>query len=158
LTPVKVLGGRSGEDCSQVITEQHMSMKVVRLELARDASHPQGDAGHGYEFRAPLTAEGHIDHQAWLAERGLCKVRRFGHNMPDEHGLLLRTGRGQWVFSYEPGDDDDERIFRFGAHRFSPGEYMSLTEHDGVQRTFKVTAVNDWHPAGGGASTKATPS
>lgn len=123
-----------------------MSVKLIRLEQARDPGHPQGDSSHGYEFRAPLTADGRMDAKAWLEEKSVCTVRRFSSAGPDEHGLLLRTGRGQWVFSYEPGDDDDERIFRFSSHCFAPGEYVSITEHDGVQRTFKVVSVKDWHP------------
>ena len=37
--------------------------------------------------------------------------------------------------------DDDESGYRFGAHAFAPGEYVSITEHDGVQRTFKVVSA-----------------
>lgn len=124
-----------------------MTIKTVRLELAREPGHPEGDPGHGYEFRAPLTTDGHLDDGAWPEKKALCTVRHFDHDKPEEHGLLLRTGRGRWVFSYERGTDDDEPIFRFGSHRFAPGEYVSITEHDGVQRTFKVASVADWRPA-----------
>ena len=39
------------------------------------------------------------------------------------------------------GDEGEEPIFRFNRHSFVEGEYVSITEHDGVQRTFRVTEV-----------------
>jgi hypothetical protein len=38
-------------------------------------------------------------------------------------------------------EEDEEPIFRFDRHRFVTGEYVSITEHDEVQRTFRVTEV-----------------
>ena len=43
-----------------------------------------------------------------------------------------------------PGDirtEDDEPIFKFDRHSFVPGEYVSITEHDGVTRPFRVISV-----------------
>ena len=37
----------------------------IRLELARTKDTPEGDPAHGYEFIAPLGADGHIDAEAW---------------------------------------------------------------------------------------------
>ena len=37
--------------------------------------------------------------------------------------------------------DGDESGYRFGNHRFGPGEYLSIKEHDDVLRPFKVTMV-----------------
>ena len=54
---------------------------------------------------------------------------------------LIHRRDGKWAFSYQPGDDDDEPIFRFDTHRFVAGEYVSITEHDGIQRPFKVVKV-----------------
>ncbi len=42
-----------------------MTLKRIRLELARSHNHPQGSARHGYEFTAPLTPDGHIDEAAF---------------------------------------------------------------------------------------------
>ena len=33
----------------------------IRMELARMEGFPEGSHAHGYEFVAPLTANGHID-------------------------------------------------------------------------------------------------
>ncbi len=126
-----------------------MSLKTVRLELARTIveDHPDGNPNHGYEFHAPLTADGSLDAESWPDQKELCSVRRFEDDLEDEHGLLLNLGDDRWVFSYEPGDDDDEPIFRLSLHRFQTGEYVSITEHDGAQRTFQVKAVSDYRPA-----------
>jgi hypothetical protein len=40
-------------------------------------------------------------------------------------------------------EEGEEPIFRFDRHRFVEGEYASITEHDGVQRTFRVVSVRD---------------
>ena len=37
--------------------------------------------------------------------------------------------------------DDDEAGYRFANHRFVPGEYVSIKEHDDVLRTFRVIMV-----------------
>lgn len=123
-----------------------MTLKSIRLELARTADRPDGDPSHAYEFRAPLDAEGRLDHSAWPAIAQLCVVRRFEHGVQAEQGLLVRTKGGQWAFSYAPGSEDDEPIFRFSSHVFKPGEYVSITEHDATQRTFRVARVTDWKP------------
>jgi hypothetical protein len=33
--------------------------------------------------------------------------------------------------------------FQFDKHRFPPGEYVSLKEHDGHMRTFRIVSVID---------------
>ena len=123
-----------------------MTLKLIRLELARTKDHPEGDPGHAYEFRAPLDASGHLDQAAWPTVKELCVVRHFEKGNEQEKGLLVRTAGGKWVFSYAPGEDDDEAIFRFSSHAFKPGEYVSITEHDGQQRAFRVVSVSEWHP------------
>lgn len=118
----------------------------IRLELGRTGDFPNGDHSHGYEFLAPLTDEGHIDQQLWLQRKEDCRVRRFEAGLPDEHGRLRRVGQG-WRFDFDPGrSDDDEPLYKLDRHTISPGLYVSITEHDGVQRPFKIVSVS---PAGG---------
>ncbi|MFO1082167.1 MAG: hypothetical protein U1E23_16240 [Reyranellaceae bacterium] len=118
-----------------------MSLKRIRLELARTPEFPEGSASHGYEFVAPLDARGHLDSGEWSKSKAACTVQRFWGRDEDEHGVLIHRKDGAWAFSYEPGDDDDEPIFRFDKHLFNVGEYVTVTEHDGVARPFRVTAV-----------------
>ena len=117
-----------------------MALKQIRLELARTKDFPNGSASHGYEFVAPLDGEGHLDMAEWKEYAQACTVHRFWAGEDDETGQLVHTRKG-WAFSYEPGEDDDEPIFKFDRHEFREGEYVSVTEHDGVTRPFKIAWV-----------------
>jgi hypothetical protein len=120
-----------------------MSLSKIRLELARDHDFPDGSRDRGYEFTAPLADDGRISQTSWKDLRGRCRVRRFWSGEPDEVGHLIRKPGGSWAFHYDLlGDpEDDEAGYRFGDHRFIPGEYVSIKEHDDVLRTFKVIMV-----------------
>jgi len=121
-----------------------VTLKLIRLELARTKEFPDGSQKHGYEFTAPLGPDGHLDETGWKEYKQVCTVLRFwGDGEEDEHGQLVRTRGGRWAFSYEPGDEDDEPIFRFGDHAFNEGEYVTITEHDGIARPFRVVWVKD---------------
>lgn len=65
-------------------------LRTVRLELARTKDFPEGSAERGYEFVAPLTADGAIDAAAFPANRAACTVRRFWPGEDDELGRLER--------------------------------------------------------------------
>ena len=120
-----------------------MAMRTIRLELARDHDFPEGSGQRGYEFTAPLGADGHIDVEAWRANRRRCEVRRFWAGEDDEQGHLVHTRSGAWAFRYDiEGDPDDEEAgYKFDSHAFREGEYVSIREHDGQLRTFKVASV-----------------
>jgi len=119
-----------------------VALHKIRLELARCREFPQGNPRHGYEFTAALDKEGQFDAVEWKANRHRCTVRRFSAG-PDETGKLIHTRGNRWAFSYVPDEEeDDEPIFRFEHHVFKPGEYISIKEHDGELRTFRVAAVD----------------
>ncbi len=124
-----------------------MSIKTIRIELARGPGHPEGDPGHAYEFRAPLDTFRYLDKTAWPRVKPFCTVHRFEDGFEVERGLLILTGKGHWAFSYAPGSEDDEGLFKLGTHRIVPDEYITVTEHDGEARTFRITSVSDWHAA-----------
>jgi hypothetical protein len=118
-----------------------MALKMIRLELARTKDHPEGSTRHGYEFVAPLDANGHLSSAEWKKLKAQCTVRRFTAGEDDEHGMLVDVGRG-WHFDYKAGaSDDDEPLFKLDRHTIKQGEYLSITEHDGVMRTFKIVSV-----------------
>ena len=72
----------------------------------------------------------------------ICTVVHFCGDRETEHGQIVRLADGQWAFSYVMGDDDDEPIFHLSDHVFRHGEYVSITGHDGVLRTFRVVSVD----------------
>ena len=120
-----------------------MTLRTVRLELARDPDFPEGSAHHGYEFTAPLTSAGQIDAAEWRKRRDACRVRRFWGHEPEESGHLIHTQGRRWKFHYDVAgqEDDDETGYRFDDHVFKEGEYVSIHEHDGSLRTFRVVRV-----------------
>ena len=122
------------------------ALKRIRLELARSKEFPAGSARHGYEFVAPLDGNGHIDPHLWQQHRDHCRVRRFWGDEGEETGRLVHKPGGpepaRWVFDYNPAAvDDDEAGYRFGAHVFQFGEYVSIRDDDGELHTFKVVSV-----------------
>lgn len=120
-----------------------MTLKRIRLNLARDRAFPGGSDRHGYEIVAPLNDEGKIDAAEWRKERNHCRVRRFWQGEEDELGHLVHTRGGSWAFHYDLGDNlaDDEVGYHFADHAFMPGEYVSVREADGEMRTFRVVTV-----------------
>jgi hypothetical protein len=116
-----------------------MTLTRVRLELGRVEGFPKGSPAHGYEFLAPLSKDGHIDTSAWHKCKDACRVRRFWGRDPDEVGLLKRHGEHGWYFDYRRHDQrDDEPFFKLDSHRLVQDGYVSITEHDGVRRPFKI--------------------
>ena len=121
------------------------TFKRIRLELARSKEFPSGSGQHGYEFVAPLDADGHIDPELWRLHRDHCRVRHFWGD-EEEVGRLVHKPGGQeharWVFDYDQtAEDDDEAGYRFGTHAFTPGEYVSIRDEDGETHTFRITSV-----------------
>jgi hypothetical protein len=123
------------------------SFKRIRLHLARSKDFPSGSSEHGYEFVAPLNSKGHIDSTLWKAHRHQCQVRRFWRGEDEQHGYLVHKPGGsehaRWVFDYDQNRvDDDEAGYRFGAHRFAVGEYLTLRD-EGTDHTFKIVSVEN---------------
>jgi hypothetical protein len=121
-------------------------IKRIRLELARSKEFPTGSRRHGYELVAPLDESGHIDPQLWQRYRENCRVRRFWEGEDEQIGRLVHKPGGaehtRWVFDYDVDRaDDDESGYRFGAHKFVPGEYVSISDNDGDMHTFQVASV-----------------
>lgn len=121
-------------------------LRKITLHLARTKEHPQGSARHGYDFIAPLTADGKIDAEEWAEHRNACVVHRFWGDEPPLRGHLVRKSGGKggatWRFDYDQEDeDDDEAGYRFADHVFAPGEYVSIQDAEGELHTFKVVSA-----------------
>ena len=128
------------------MTKQQRDLKLIRLELARSKEFPSGSATHGYEFVAPLDSEARIDPALWHEYRERCRVRRFWDEEAEVGHLVHRPGgaeHAQWVFDYDGAvtEHDDETGYRFAAHAFSPGEYVSIRDPASGMHTFRVVWV-----------------
>ena len=123
------------------------ALRHIRLELARSKEFPSGSPRHGYDLVAPLDAKGHIDPDEWRKHQQECRVRRFWENEDDATGLLVHRPGGaehaRWMFDYGTGadDEDPDTGYRFGAHTFAAGEYVSISDHGGELHTYKVKSV-----------------
>jgi hypothetical protein len=127
----------------------HVALRKVMLNAARSKEFPDGSIRHGYDFVAPLTAEGHIDLEAWKQHRGECFAHRFWGGEPSRRGLLVHRAGGPggatWAFEWNTGtkNEQEEEGFRFGDHAFKIGEYVSVHEEEGELLTFRVVSVGN---------------
>ncbi len=131
------------------MTKLPHEFKRIRLNLARSREFPAGSDRHGYEFVAPLDANGHIDPAQWQKHRENCGVRRFWGG-EEEYGRLVHKPGGaehsRWVFDYagtaaQDKAEEEEAGYRFASHAFRPGEYVSIRGEDGELHTFQVVSV-----------------
>ena len=123
-------------------------LQRIRLEIARDPEFPNGSRNHGYDLIMPLDKNGHVSLAGWKADRDHCRVRRFwGHEAELIGHVVHKPGGtgGIWAFHYDIRSTveaaHDEAGFHFETHVFKPGEYVSIREHDGRLRTFRVENV-----------------
>ena len=73
----------------------------------------------------------------------LMTFARYLPGDPAIHGQLVKTDDGAWAFSYEAGDDDDERIVGLDSHSLSAGNYLTVVQGDGEEHVYRVAAVTD---------------
>ena len=122
------------------------ALKSIRLQLARSKQHPSGSPNHGYQFVAPLDADGHIDPDAWKTHRYQCRVRRFWQGEDDQIGHLVHKPGGaehaRWMFDYDPNRDHDDEFRAIASERTSlhPAN-MFLSLMNAANQKFRVTLV-----------------
>jgi len=113
----------------------------IRLELAREKGHPEGDAKIGYTLILPLDETGRVDTGLWQNHRDYCRVVRFRPDEPDDIGHIVRKPGGAWAFHYDIGGKlADETVPHISSDRFLIGDYLSVHEENGLH-TFQVAWV-----------------
>lgn len=113
----------------------------IRLELAREPDHPEGDSRVSYVLIAPLDATSQIDLETWKHYREASRVVRQRPGEPDASGHLIRSRSGGWAFHYDShGSQADETGYRFADEHFSVGEYVSIKETDGTH-VYRVASI-----------------
>jgi hypothetical protein len=63
--------------------------REIRIELAREPGHPEGDADVAYVIVAPLDADDRIDPALWREHREACRIARLRPGQQDDHGHLV---------------------------------------------------------------------
>jgi hypothetical protein len=120
-----------------------MSLSRIIMRLARNpgTEFAEGDDHRGYTLTAPLTPDRRLDVEAWRKVRDKSVVRRFAPDEDPVEGRLARRGEA-WFFDYEDEvGEDDEAVYRLGAHTFGVGDYVTVSDNDGRPLTYKVTEV-----------------
>jgi hypothetical protein len=102
----------------------------IRLELAREPQHPEGDHDIGYDILAPLKADRRLDAAAWREAPEKCRVRRFSHGATLAFGRLRHAAPDRWFLDFEPGEAEDAHGFRLADEALETGEYVSLSTGD----------------------------
>jgi hypothetical protein len=114
--------------------------RQIRIELAREPGHPEGDASIAYVLIAPLDANDRIDPTIWREHREACRVTRLRPDEEDDHGHLVHRQGGGWVLHYESNKPDSVG-FHFADERFVTGEYVSINEGSKMH-TYLVVSVS----------------
>ena len=65
--------------------------RQIRIALAREPGHPDGDDEIAYIFVAPVDTEGRIDPKLWRAHREACRVSRQRPNEQDSSVIWFTT-------------------------------------------------------------------
>jgi hypothetical protein len=116
--------------------------RQIRIALAREPGHPEGDDDVSYIFVVPVDPNGRIDSKLWRAHREACRVARQHPNEQDEHGHLVQQPGGGWGFHYDgEANLPDEAGYHFADERFVVGEYVSINER-GKMHTYRVTSMS----------------
>ncbi|MGB8398390.1 hypothetical protein [Bradyrhizobium sp.] len=116
--------------------------RQIRIELAREPGHPEGDAATAYIIVAPLDTEDRIDPKLWREHREACRITRLRPDHDDARGHLLHRPDGSWAFHYDSDASLPDAVgFHFADERFVPGEYVSINE-GGKMHTYRVVSVS----------------
>jgi len=116
--------------------------RKIRIELAREPGHPEGDAATAYIIVAPLDAEDRIDAKLWREHREACRIARLRPDHDDARGHLAHRPGGGWAFHYDIGNARaDEVGFHFAEERFVSGEYVSINDGSKMH-TYRVVSVS----------------
>lgn len=124
-----------------------MRLHRVRLELARCREFPEGSTLRGYEFVVPLRDDGTLDVPACEDQPQRCRIRRFWPGEDDEAGHLVHQGDHRWVIRLDGAgggaaeEAEEEPIFRLDSHRIVEGQYLTIREHEEVDRTFRIVSI-----------------
>jgi hypothetical protein len=114
---------------------------LIRLDLARSEAFPEGSHEHCYLLRLPLDERGLVDQQALRAAPERASVLRSRPDEPERTGQV-GIANGGWVFSYAPGEGEDEQVFHLESHPLHRGDYVTVTDDAGEALCFEVASAH----------------
>lgn len=113
----------------------------VRLELARTPEYPEGSPERAFLVRLPIGENGAIQADLMKQPSMQPSVRRIWPGESEKTGVIVPKD-DWWVFSYEPGDDDDQPLFLLNDNKLKMRDYLTIFEQ-GEALPFKVVYVED---------------
>ena len=127
-----------------------MHLKTIHMELARNPGDHSADAlrAHRYVLTAPLTSDGHLDHDVWKRNKEACVFTHYVDGEVERHGRLSHLGGG-WRL-HPPGEapSEDEKFYKLDQHQLLEGEYLTLSEPDGEALTYRIARITRGPEAG----------
>jgi hypothetical protein len=116
--------------------------RQIRIELAREPDHPEGEREVAYLIVAPLDPDGRIDPALWKTHREACRITRLRPDEDDDHGQLVHRPGGSWAFHYDTARGMPDDIgYHFADERFVVGEYVSINQ-GGKMHTYRVVSAD----------------
>ena len=122
-----------------------MATVTVILALAAGPGFPEGSPDHRYEVQLALDPGGRPDGAAWLADPEPWRARRFAPGQDPQQGDVQHDPDHGWFIRFygaaAEGPDAPEARFDCGPDPVRPGEYVTVTEPDGAEYTYRVVGV-----------------
>jgi hypothetical protein len=115
-----------------------MKWKIVRLELDRTPTFPNGSPGRAYLLRVPLDEDGRIDGTALAKWPTRATARRFWSSDPDRFGHV-EASDGHFVFRCRSAQG--ESLSRMPALPFRLDGRITIDEPDGTSNRFRVASI-----------------
>lgn len=122
-----------------------MATVQVLLALAAGPGYPAGSPEHRYEIELALDAAGRPDGAAWVVDPEPWRARRVAPGVAPVEGDVQFDPDNGWSIRFygaaADSPDAPEAQFDSGAEPVRPGEYVTVTEPDGVAFTYRVVGV-----------------
>jgi hypothetical protein len=122
-----------------------MPTVTVLLALAAGPGFPEGSPEHRYEIALALDGAGRPDGTAWAADPTPWRARRIVPGAEPVEGDVQFDPDTGWSIRFfdvaADGPDVPEAAFSIGAESLRPGGYVSVTEADGLEFTYRVVGV-----------------
>jgi hypothetical protein len=123
-----------------------MAVMRVTLALAAGPGFPDGSTEHRYAIDLALDAGGHPDPAAWTADPEPWRAERVTPGAEPVQGDVQHEPDHGWSIRFfgaaAEGPDAPEARFDCGPDPVRPGEYVTVTEPDGSEWTYRVVAVD----------------
>ena len=120
-------------------------MVTVLLALSAGPGFPDGSPEHRYEIGMVLDAAGRPDGAAWAADPEPWRARRIVPDAAPMEGDVQHDPDHGWSIRFYGAAPDSpdvpESRLVFGPEPVRPGDYVTMTEPDGQDFTYRVVGI-----------------